>query len=228
MGSILLAGGAEFGGHMASVDHAAIAAAGGYQAPISIVPAAAAPDNNHKRAGQNGVKWFRSLGATRVEAVHLIDQASANDPEIIAKLQQSRLIYLLGGFPRYLAQTLAASKAWQAIDEAMATDLVLGGSSAGAMVLCDKVFDPSTQKTFDGLHLLNRACVVPHHDTFGQTWLTSLRQQLPHHVLIGIDEETAMLQRDREWHVYGKGRVTLYRGRQVLAFGNGHRFRLDA
>ena len=43
--------------------------AGGPDKPISIIPAAAAPDDNHQLAGRNGVAWFRQLGATNVSAV---------------------------------------------------------------------------------------------------------------------------------------------------------------
>ncbi|MGD9181595.1 MAG: hypothetical protein PVG15_08985, partial [Desulfobacterales bacterium] len=109
MGCILLAGGAEFGGQMAAADRRSIELAGGVKSRISIIPAAAAPDNNHQRAGQNGVDWFKSLGAVNVNALQLIDRKSADDPAVIEALNRSRLIYMLGGFPRYLAQSLAGS-----------------------------------------------------------------------------------------------------------------------
>ena len=68
MGFILLEGGAEFGGRMADPDRQAMRLAGGPDVPISIIPAAAAPDNNHRRAGRKGVDWFKGLGATNVSA----------------------------------------------------------------------------------------------------------------------------------------------------------------
>ena len=55
-GYLLLEGGAEFGGRMSEPDRRAIELAGGPGAPISIIPTAAAPDNNHQRAGRNGVR----------------------------------------------------------------------------------------------------------------------------------------------------------------------------
>jgi len=58
MGFILLEGGAEFGGRMADPDSQAMTLAGGPDVPIRIIPAAAAPDNNHQRAGQNGLDWL--------------------------------------------------------------------------------------------------------------------------------------------------------------------------
>jgi len=56
MGYLLLEGGAEFGGEMREPDLKAIELAGGFDAPIRIIPTAAAPDNNHQRAGNNGVR----------------------------------------------------------------------------------------------------------------------------------------------------------------------------
>ena len=168
MGYILLEGGAEFGGQMAEPDRQAIRLAGGYDVPISIIPAAAAPDNNHERAGRNGVAWFRRLGAAQVSALPLIDGPSADEPEIAETLARSKLIYLLGGFPRYLAQTLNSSCSWQAILSAYQSGAVIAGSSAGAMVLCKYYYNPVSSRVEEGLNLVDRICILPHHNTFGR------------------------------------------------------------
>ncbi|NNL75677.1 MAG: type 1 glutamine amidotransferase-like domain-containing protein, partial [Desulfobacterales bacterium] len=162
-GYILLEGGAEFGGRMADPDRQAIALAGGPDVPISIIPAAAAPDHNHHRAGKNGVRWFQSLGATNVTVVLLIDSSSADDPEVAEALLRSKLIYLLGGFPHYLGQALGGSRSWKAILTAYRSGAVVAGSSAGAMVLCEYYYDPVTSKVVRGLNLVNRICILPHH-----------------------------------------------------------------
>src|SRR5436190_5217725 len=141
-GHILLAGGAEFGGRMAVPDLRAIELAGGADARISIIPTAAAPDRNHERAGRNGVRWFESLDARNVAALPLIDRASADSPAVVAALRESRLIYLLGGFPHYLGQTLLGSASWQAIVAAYQAGALVAGSSAGAMVLCQHYYNP--------------------------------------------------------------------------------------
>ena len=132
MGHVLLAGGGEFGGAMAEPDRRAIVLAGGTESQIDIIPAAAAPDNNHHRAGSRGVQWFRNLGATQVVSRRLIDQMSANDATIAEPLSQARLIYLLGGFPAHLANSLTDTRSWHSMTQAYETGGVLGGSSAGA------------------------------------------------------------------------------------------------
>ncbi len=230
MGFILLEGGAEFGGEMAAPDRRALELAGGLDVHISIVPTAAAPKNNHQRSGKNGKSWFESLGATHVVVLPLIDRASANDPAIADALKQSRMIYLLGGSPHYLGQTLVQSNAWQATMAAHEAGAVIAGSSAGAMVLCESYFDPATGEVVEGLGLVRGTCVIPHHNTSGKNWARSLRRLLPDSILIGIDEQTGMINdgpRNR-WQVYGKGVVTLYQHKMMQLFKPGLPFELPA
>jgi cyanophycinase len=227
-GHILLAGGAEFGGRMAEPDLRAIELAGGVDARISIIPTAAAPDHNHERAGRNGVLWFESLEARNVAALPLIDRASADSPAIVAALRESWLIYLLGGFPHYLGQTLLGSASWQAIVAAYHAGAVVAGSSAGAMVLCQHYYNPESSQVSEGLGMLPNACVLPHHNTFGKGWAARLATLLPGSVLLGIDERTAMLD-DGDggaWRVYGQGAVTLYRHDQATVYASGAEFEL--
>ena len=228
-GYLLLEGGAEFGGQMAEPDLRAIELAGGPGALISIIPTAAAPDNNSQRAGNNGVRWFRSLGAKQVELLPLVDKPSANDPHIVATISQSRLIYMLGGFTGYLGETLKGSASWQAMLRAYESGAVIAGTSAGAMVMCQYYFDPGRGQVVEGLELVPNTCVLPHHNTFGKGWASRLSKLLPDVVLLGIDERTGMLDDGDEgrkigWHVYGQGAVTLYRHGQPTIFRAGESF----
>lgn len=229
MGTILLAGGAEFGGEMASPDRKALELAGGSSARVSIIPAAAAPDNNHRRAGKNGVRWFRSLGAAAVVALPLIDRASAEDPGVVKDLRQSTFIYIIGGFPRYLEQTLTGSAGWAAILEAYRNGAVVAGASAGAMVLCGHYFDPDTGQVHRGLGLVPNTCFLPHHDALGHEWVPRLAALLPTIVtLIGVDEETAILSgaASGKWEVSGKGEATVYQTSTTKRYKDGAVFLL--
>jgi cyanophycinase len=229
-GYLLLEGGAEFGGQMSEPDRRAIELAGGPESPISIIPTAAAPDNNHQRAGRNGVNWFKSLGATHVESLPLIDKASANDPSIVNAISKSRLIYMLGGFTGYLGETLKNSASWQAMLQAYSDGAIIAGSSAGAMVMCQYYFDPSKRQVIEGLGLLPNTCVLPHHNTFGKGWAQQLASLLPGVVLLGIDERTGMIDDGQEgrkisWRIYGQGAITLYRGGKPTAYRSGEHFK---
>lgn len=229
MGLILLEGGAELGGHMSEPDLKAIELAGGFDIPVAILPTAAAPDNNHEHAGRTGVRWFKSLGVLHVHSLPVIDRSSADDPAQVAYIRTARLIYLLGGFPRYLGETLKGSLVWRAMLEAYEKGAVIGGSSAGAMVLCEHYYDPHGNQILEGLNLLSNTCILPHHNNFGKKWAPKLTSQLPQATLIGVDEQTGILNDGArgEWSVYGRGHITLYRHGQVETYMRGDIFRLQ-
>ena len=223
MGYLLLEGGAEFGGRMREPDLRAIELAGGFDAPIRIIPTAAAPDNNHRRAGNNGTRWFQSLGAKDVLSVPLIDKPSANDESIAKSLRSAKLIYMLGGFTGYLAETLEGSDAWDAVLETYQAGTVVAGSSAGAMVMCEFYYDPSKGQVVNGLNLVPNSLVLPHHNTFGKSWASRLLEISPG-TLIGIDEQTGMIDNGSSeiWSVLGRGAVTLYRNSQTEVYQTGN------
>ena len=219
----MLEGGAEFGGRMRDPDLRALELAGGFDSPLRIIPTAAAPDRNQINAGNNGVRWFRGLGARDVVSLPLIDKASANDKAIADSLHSAKLIYLLGGFTHYLGQTLKDSLAWSAVVDAYQNGAVIAGTSAGAMVMCEFYYDPSSGTVIEGLNLVPNSLVLPHHDTFGKRWAPKLLKEVPNVTLIGIDEETGMIDdgENKSWTVHGRGGVTLYRGGKVETYKLG-------
>ncbi len=212
MGRILLQGGGEFGGQMAVPDREAVRLAGGGDAPVRIIPTAAAPDGNHRRAGNNGVAWFGRLGCSDVRSVPLIDRQSADSSAVCEAIAGARLVFILGGFPGYLASTLRGTAALKAVVGVYRSGGVIAGSSAGAMVLFDTFFDPETNGPSEGLGVLSGGCLLPHHDTIGRKWAPGLQKALPGRVLVGVDEETGMIDDGtlQRWRVLGKGGVTLY------------------
>src|SRR5271157_1443446 len=228
MAYFLLEGGLEFGGRMSEPDLRAIELAGGSQVSIVILPTAAAPDHNDLRAGRNGQRWFESLGASHVDVAPVTDKQSANNLDLSARVAAARLIYLLGGFPSYLCETLHDSQVWLAALDASRSGAVIVGSSAGAMVLGEHYYDPYEEKLLQGLNLLENVCILPHHNRFGKSWASKLRSFIPQANLLGIDEQTGIINdaSDGAWTVYGAGVVTLYRGEQIEVHARGEQFHL--
>jgi len=76
------------------------------------------------------------------------------------------------------------------------------------------------------LNLVNNSLVLPHHNTFGKNWAPSLLKQIPNVNLLGIDEQTGMLNDGDNgmWNVYGAGDVTLYREDRVESYEAGKIF----
>lgn len=218
----MLAGGAEFSGQMEFPDRRAIELAGGNHARIDIIPAAAAPDNNHIHAGNNGVRWFKDLGARQVVNRPLTDSTAAQDSQLADVLGRSQFIYLLGGFPGHLAASLHQTKCFAKMLDAWKNGAILGGSSAGAMVLAEYFYDPEDQKVKTGLGILANICIIPHYQKFGRSWSAHIKRQYPEIQVVGIDEETAIINDaiTGGWMVYGKGKVYLC-DRETPVFPNG-------
>jgi cyanophycinase len=226
MGILLLEGGCEFQGKMEEPDKKALTLAGGKNAKVVIIPTAAAPDNNSKRAGNTALEWFRTLGARNILALPIIDKQSADDPELSVELDRANLIYILGGFPGYLDHTLKESRCLDALLRAYEKGAVIAGSSAGAMVLCKWYFDPVDKKIKKGFGIIEDVILIPHHDTFGRSWRSLYFDKISDIRCIGIDEQTGMMnQADRHrWTVYGKGEVTLYLKTSIKSFKTGQTF----
>ena len=227
MGILLLEGGCEFQGKMEEPDRKALALAGGQNAKVVVIPTAAAPDNNSERAGNIALKWFRTLGARNILALPIIDKKSANDPKLSAELDRANLIYILGGFPGYLEHTLTETRCLDALLRAYEKGAVIAGSSAGAMILCEWYFDLTVKKIKKGFGVLKDIILIPHHDTFGQSWHSLYFDKNSDTCCIGIDEQTGMInQTDRHrWTVYGKGGVTLYLKTSMATYRTGQSFR---
>jgi cyanophycinase-like exopeptidase len=155
------------------------------------------------------------------------DRDDAESDALAAQVAGAGLVYLSGGNPGFLADTLRDTKVWSAIVEAWQGGAALAGCSAGAMAMTTWV--PSLrhprQGGTNGLGLLPHLRVIPHFDFFAAKVPDLLtRFLLPHDpaiTVIGIDEETALVGGPNEWTV--RGRQSAWRlsaqGREELPAG---------
>ena len=68
--------------------------------------------------------------------------------------------------------------------------------------------------------------VVPHYDAWPEPMSALVALQAPRgSVVLGIDEETAVIGRDGAWQVHGAARVTVWRGRRRERHRAGEVFR---
>ncbi len=170
---------------------------------------AAAPE------GQQSLARWHELGrraADRLQVeqvvVPVVDRVSADDPGLASLVEGAGLVYLSGGNPRFLADTLRGTRVWAAIEAAWRGGAALAGCSAGAMALGSAV--PDVRHPFagpvDGLGVVPGLSVVPHFDRFG----AHLLGRLAGHVLpdgvrrVGVDEDTALVGGPDVWRVVGR------------------------
>lgn len=228
MGIVVLAGGGEFEKGMAEVDRAVIQTIQKKDPLTVIITTAAAPDNNHINAGNRGKAWFTSLGLERVEILPIVDQKTANSSKWSRTIEESDIIYLLGGFPHYLAQTLQESRCLTAIQRAYVRGAAICGSSAGAMVLSSFYFNPQDNKLYRGLSFIEDTVIVPHCENFGVSWLQKIKNCHFAGTVLGIDEQTAIIQRDEfDGVVRGKGNITVWSGKTKHLYQPGETVQVE-
>lgn len=221
-GWIALHGGGEFQRGSEIGDRRLIVAAGGADANVMVVPTAAGIDYP-EAAARHGVAWFKRLGA-RADAAMVVDAASANEPAVIARLEEATLIYLPGGDPIFLVEALRGSRAWRALVEAHQRGVIVGGASAGAMALGVKMWNPRTGGLVDGLGLLP-IVTLPHFGARQIDRARDLRRQLdPALRLFGIAERTSAIFNGAMWACWGPGEVVEFTVDGVMTYQSGDSF----
>ena len=232
-GPVALVGSGEFLPAMADFDAGLLATTGRSRPRVAILPTASWPDGTevfHRWATQ-GSAHFSGLGA-EVEPVLVRDRVDADDAGHAQAIGEADLIYLSGGKPGYLLDALAGSAVGRALTAANQRGAVLAGCSAGAMVLAGHAFDfrvgpmPWPLRWRSGLGFAPGASVVPHYDAWPEALCALVALQSPRRsVVLGIDEETAVVGRDGSWQVHGRSRVTVWRGRHRERYRAGDTFR---
>jgi cyanophycinase len=151
------------------------------------------------------------MGA-EVEAVEVIDRASAEDEALAARIRAANFVYLSGGHPDYLYKALAGSRAWEAITSVLQAGGVVAGCSAGAMIFGEKVLGfRSARLSTPGFNYLPGAVIMPHFDEIPATFITLAHAALPKSLtLVGIEGYTALLVTSAGFRVGGIGSVTIW------------------
>jgi cyanophycinase-like exopeptidase len=167
--------------------------------------------------GTARIQYWVDLGRAQaarlgVESVPLVvtSREEAEDPAIVDQVDGAGLIYLSGGSPTLLADTLRDTELWRAIVAAWRGGAALAGCSAGAMAFGDHV--PNIRRPKGGgavgLGLLPHIRVLPHFDKmlgWAPDVLTRPFFRSTDGVsVVGIDEDTAIVGGPEEYTVHGR------------------------
>jgi len=165
-GPIALVGSGEYLPEMADLEASLIAGRAARYVQLATAAVQDGPsvvDHWH----QLGIKQAERLGVEPV-IVPVNDHEDANNPDFADLIRGAGLIYLSGGDPNYLAETLRDSLVWSTIEATWREGAALAGCSAGAMALgawIPSLRHPKKGST-EGLGLLQHLGVVPHFDAF--------------------------------------------------------------
>lgn len=212
-GPIALVGSGEFTPATEAVDRALL---DGRAQRVVYLPSAAAPE------GAKTLAYWVDLGRDHyarlgVEAMALmvLDRRDADREDLAAELGNAGLVYLSGGNPTYLAQTLVGTRVGDAIRSAWERGAAVAGCSAGAIALTETVPDIRRRRaeSVPGLDIVRGISVIPHYDRIEQ-WMPGAIQHAVDRTpqgthLVGVEEDTAIVGGPHEWQVLGRGSAWL-------------------
>jgi cyanophycinase-like exopeptidase len=187
------------------------------------------------RESENRINYWKSLGANAASSLGveqlflpIFTRDDANNPELLKNVSEAALIYLSGGDPHYLADTVRDTLLWDLILKNWQSGGSLAGCSAGAMAFSSAIphFRLSRAHPTPGFNLIKQIRVIPHFDKFFK-WIpdsaAKVLLDLPgDSILIGIDEMTAVVKRaDKPWQVWGRGKLHILKGENQGQFTAG-------
>jgi cyanophycinase len=161
-------------------------------------------------------KLFTFLGAGEVHSTSTHDASKAkHNPALIERLRRADLIYVTGGDQTLLADLFKNTDAYNVLRERYANDpnLVIAGTSAGAMIMARSMIDGNPERKSDPTPMNTGFAMLPvimetHTDERGrEPRLLSALEQSPGNIGMALDGATAVIIRNGKASVDGPGRV---------------------
>ncbi len=211
---LLLMGSGEFTAAVLPIDTMLRDAAGVHS--VAVIPTAAGQEPDAAKWITMAERHYAPLGIN-VAGVPAFTRHDADDPAWDSAVGNADLIYLSGGDPNYLHDTLSGSRLWRSIVSRIRTGSILAGSSAGAMVLGGSIAkniralrDRSTPPEWVSAFAFVTPTIFPHFDR----WRTAAPgAQLIHEsgppAWMGIDEDTGVFITNGVAQTLGRGSIEL-------------------
>lgn len=221
-GWIIAIGGAENKENDRRILERFVGASGGARADLVVIPTAS-------RAHETGPRYeqiFSDIGAARVTVMDFDTRRDCQEPGRLERLAGASGVFFTGGNQLRLTTLLGGTPVARLIRAANARGVTVGGTSAGASILCEHMIASGDEgssliagsvRLAPGLGLTNRFIIDQHfrqRDRLGRL-LTALAYN-PFAVGVGLDEDTAaLIGPDDTVEVEGSGGVTIVDGAEV-------------
>ncbi|HIK03940.1 MAG TPA: cyanophycinase [Trichormus sp. M33_DOE_039] len=190
--------------------------AGGTRANIVIMTAATELPRD---VGENYIRIFERLGAENARIVDTETRDDASSSTALEAIAKATGIFFTGGDQARITSILKDTELDKAIHQRYGEGVVIGGTSAGAAVMPDKMIVEGDSETNPrpeivdmgpGLGFLPGVVIDQHFSERGRLGrlITALIRE-PAVLGFGIDENTAMVVTDSQIEIIGQGSVTV-------------------
>ena len=231
-GRVALVGSGEYLPVMQEFEESLLAA-GSSRKYVQLATAAGQESTNRLAYWERiGREQCERIGADQVFLPVFTREAAMNE-ELAKEIDGAGLIYLSGGDPHFLAQTLFDTPVWRAIETNWRAGSSLAGCSAGAMAMGPDIpnFRKMKSEGSQGLGLVTHIRTIPHYNKFFK-WIPDSAAELflkaPAGIsIVGIDEDTAIYSDDLEsWTVHGVASAHVLSKDHSAKYVDGDTFKL--
>jgi cyanophycinase len=192
-----------------------IEAAGGPDALIIYVPTASRlkPDGPIVPIASSPEARLKAAGAKNVVVLHTFDRKVADSDSFVEPIKNATGVWFGGGFPEYLLDTYVGTKAEAEFQNVLSRGGVVGGVSAGAMVLASDTVNSSLGADRQwvvrkGFGFLRGVAFQPHAQVpKPESWML----KRPDLLRIAADNSTAWVVRGDVAEIIGEGKAYVYR-----------------
>ncbi|MEO8105983.1 MAG: Type 1 glutamine amidotransferase-like domain-containing protein [Actinomycetes bacterium] len=189
---------------------------------VLILPTASAPEGDEVFTAwaEQGLGHFAASGIP-AEVLEVRDRTDADDASMAEQVVGASLVYFSGGNPAYLAAQLRGTALWRSVLDGLDRGMGYIGCSAGMACLGRRAPDSSAdsfspEQWGQGLEVFPHAWLGPHWDMldrFAPGIVDQLVRLVPaDELLVGVDEQTAMVGDGDSWEVMGRGGVHVRSG----------------
>lgn len=215
-GQLVIIGGAEDKEGDCKILREFVRRSGGRQSNIVIMTAATEMPGE---VGENYTRIFERLGVEQVQVLDTARREDAGDPAALAAIEQATGVYFTGGNQARITEALKGTELHHTLHERFAQGLVIGGTSAGAAMMPDRMIVEGDSETNprvevvqmdEGMGFLPGIVIDQHFAQRGRLGrLLSALAQEPAILGFGIDENTAIVVNGTDISVIGEGSVTV-------------------
>jgi len=169
--------------------------------------------------GMDYVEVFRKLGVDDVRTFDVSSREAGNRDSAVEFIRDASCIYFTGGDQLRITKLLGGTRTDAALHDALHRGVPLGGTSAGASMMSSTMIVEGESETnpkisvvdmAPGMEFLDGVVIDQHFAQRGRLGrLLSAVAQYPHHLGLGIDEDTAVIVEENTLRVIGKGAVSI-------------------
>ncbi|MDQ0190168.1 cyanophycinase [Alicyclobacillus cycloheptanicus] len=169
--------------------------------------------------GMEYIDVFKRLGAQDVRTFDVSNRDAANRSSAVEYIRDATCIFFTGGDQLRITKLLGGTRVDAALHDALANGVVLGGTSAGASMMSSTMIVEGDAETnpricvvdmAPGMEFVDGVVIDQHFAQRGRLGrLLSAVAQYPHHLGLGIDENTAVIMEGRTFRVVGQGAVSV-------------------